>query len=48
MFEKIKYVAVAVGGTQGKSRFTLTEGESKNFIVAEGGILVSDRNSVKR
>ena len=42
------YVAVAVGSLQGKSRFTVAEGESRNSIVAEGGMLVSNKNSVKR
>ena len=41
------YVAVAVGDIQGKSRFTVVEGESSNSTVAEGGILVSDKDSVK-
>ena len=42
------YVAVAVGNIQGKSRFTVAEGESRRSTVAEGEILVSDQNSVKR
>ena len=42
------YVGLAV--IQGKSRFTVTEDESRNSTVAEGmsGILVSNKNSVKR
>ena len=42
------HVAVAVGNIQGKSRFTVAEGESRNSTVAEGGMLVSNKNSVKR
>ena len=42
------YVAVALGNIQGKSRFTVTEGESKNSTVTEGGMLVSNKSSVKR
>ena len=42
------YAAVAEGNTQGKSRFTVAEGESRNSTVAEGGMLVSNKNSVKR
>ena len=38
---------MAVGGIQGKSRFTVEQGESRNTTIAEGGILVSDKNSVK-
>ena len=44
----LMYVAVAVGNIQGKSRFTVAEGESRNSTVAEGGMLVSNKNSVKR
>ena len=42
------YVAVAVGTIQGKSRSTVAEGEKRNSTVAEGGMLVSYKNSVKR
>ena len=42
------YVAVAVGSIQGKSIFTLAEGELRNSTVAEGGILVSDKINVRR
>ena len=42
------YVVVAVGYIQGKSRFTVAEGESRNSTVTEGGMLVSSKNSVKR
>ena len=42
------YVAVAVGYIQGKSRFTVAEGESRNSTVTEGGMLISSKNSVKR
>ena len=42
------YVAVAVGSMQGKSRFTVTDGESRNTAVAEGGILLFNKNSVKQ
>ena len=42
------YVAVAAGNIQRKSRFTVTEGESRNSTVAEGGMLVSNKSSVKR
>ena len=41
------YVAVAVGNIQGKNRFTLAEGESRNSTVAEDRMLVSNKNSVK-
>ena len=40
------YVAVAVGSIQVKSRFTVAEGESSNSTMAEGGMLVSNKNSV--
>ena len=40
------YIAVAVGSIQGKSRFTVAEGESRNST--EGGMLISNKNSVKR
>ena len=42
------YVAVAVGIIQGKSRITVAEGESTNSTVAEGGMSVSNKKSVKR
>ena len=42
------YVAVAVGNMQGNSQFTVAESESRNTTVGEGGILVSDKNSVKK
>ena len=42
------YVAVAVGSMQGKTRFTVAEGESRNSTLTEGGILVSSKNSVKK
>ena len=42
------YVAVAVASIQGKSRFTVAEGESRNSTVAVGGMLVFNKNSVKR
>ena len=42
------YVAVVVGNLHGKSRFTVAEGESRNSTVAEGGMLVFNKNSVKR
>ena len=42
------YVAVGIGNIQGKSRFTVAESESRNSTVAEVGILVSNKNSVKR
>ena len=42
------YIAVAVGSIQGKGRFIVAEGESTNSIVAVGGILVFNKNSVKR
>ena len=41
-------MAVAVGKIQGKSRFTVAEGKSRNSAVAEGGMLVSNKSSVKR
>ena len=43
----LMYVAVAVGNIQGKNRFTAAEGESRNSTVAGGGMLVSNKNSVK-
>ena len=42
------YIAVAVGNIQGKSRFTVAEGKSRSSTVAEGGMLVTNKNSVKR
>ena len=42
------YVAVVVGNIQGRSRFVVAEGESRNSTVAEGGMWVSNKNSVKR
>ena len=42
------YVAVAVGTIRGKSRFAVAEGEMRNSTVAEGRMLVSNKNSVKR
>ena len=42
------YVAMAVGSIQGKSRFTVTVTASMNFTVAVGGMLVFNKNSVKR
>ena len=49
VFDKIKmHVAMAVGSIQGKSRFAVPEGESRNSTVAVGGILVFSKNSVKR
>ena len=39
---------MAVGTIQGKSRFTVAEGESRNSTVTKGRILVSNKNSVKR
>ena len=44
----LMYVAVAVGNIQGKSGFTVSEGELRNSTVAEGGMLVSNKSSVKR
>ena len=41
------YVAVAVGSIHGKSRFTVA-GESRNSTVAVAGMLVFNKNSVKR
>ena len=41
-------MAVAVGKIQGKSRFTVAEGKSRNSAVAEGGMLVSNKSSVER
>ena len=42
------HVAGAVGNIQGKSRFTMAESELRNSTVAEGGMLISNNNSVKR
>ena len=39
---------MAVGSIQGKSRFTVAEGELRNSTVAEGKMLVSNKSSVKR
>ena len=41
------YVSVEVGNIQGKSRFTMVEGDSRNSTVPEGEILVDIKNSVK-
>ena len=48
MWKGQMYVAVVVGNIHGKSRFIVVEGESKNSTVAEGGMLVFNKNSVKR
>ena len=42
------YAAVAVGNKQGKIRFTVAEGKSWNSTVTEGGMLVFNKNIVKR
>ena len=42
------YVAVGVASIQGNSRFTVAEGVSRKSTVAEGGMLVSNKNSGKR
>ena len=42
------YIAVAVGSIQGKSRFTVAEGESRNSTVAVGRMLLLNKNSFKR
>ena len=42
------YVAVAVGSILGKSRFTVAEGELRNSTMAEGGMLVYTKCSVKK
>lgn len=42
------YVTIVVSSTQGKSRFTVAEDELKNSTLVEGGIFLSDKNSVKR
>ena len=42
------FVAVAAVNIQGKSRFTVEEGESRNSTVAEGEMLVTNENSIKR
>ena len=42
------YVAVTAGVIQGKSTFTVVEGESRDSTVAEGEILVSNKSSFKR
>ena len=39
---------MVVGNIHGKSRFTVAGGESRNSAVAEGGMLVFNKNSVKR
>ena len=41
-------VAAAVDSIRGKSRFTVTEDELRNSTLTESGILVSEKNSVKR
>ena len=48
IWKGLMYVAVAVGNIQGKSGFTVSEGELRNSTVAEGGMLVSNKSSVKR
>ena len=48
IWKGLVYVAVAVNNIQGKSRFTVAEGESRNSTVAEGGMFLSNKNSVKR
>ena len=39
------YASVAVDNIQLNSRFTMAEGELRNFTVTEGGIMVSPRHS---
>ena len=48
MLGRVNIVGHAVGYIQGKSKFTVAEGESRNVTVAESGMLVSNKNSVKR
>ena len=42
------YIAVAVGNIQGKGRFTVAESISRYSTVAVGGMLVLNKNNVKR
>ena len=42
------FVAVVVDSIQGKSRFTVGEGELRNSTMAEGRVLVSNKKSVKK
>ena len=42
------FVAVAAVNIQGKSRFKVEEGESRHSTVAEGEMLVTNKNSIKR
>ena len=39
---------MAAGIIQGKNRFTVAESESRNSTVREGGMLVPNKNSVRR
>ena len=48
MLGRVNIIGHAVGYMQGKSMFTVAEGESRNVTVAEGGMLVSNKNSLKR
>ena len=42
------YVAVTEGSIQGKSRFTVPQGELRYFTAPEGGTFVSDKSSFRR
>ena len=42
------YLAAAVSSIQGKSRFTVPEGELLDFTVAEGAMFLSHKNSTER
>ena len=48
MLGRVNIVSHAVGYIQGKSSFTVAEGESRNVTVAESRMLLSNKNGVKR
>ena len=48
MLGRVNIESHAVGYIQGKSSFTVAEGESRNVTVAESRMLLSNKNSVKR
>ena len=46
--KRLNVCSVTVDNIQGKSRFTVSEGESRNSTVAVGGMLTFSKNRVKR
>ena len=48
IWKGLMYVEVAVGNIERKSRFTGAEGQSRNFTVAEGETMVSNKKKFIR